>query len=265
MLGKVTNVWMTDANGNILTGNNIVNGYSRGFAYFADGSPLVGQYGGFPTTTSSYGSSNWSSQNTTKQVALMEARYNTDGTIKDIRYNAWTSGTPGSGLEGQYAYRVDKFDSQGQRTTKWLNDPAPTHYEPTFSGTILKSDTGQYYMKVTSAFNDSGQDITSSYANKVYLLTTRFSTNPSDASGGQPNYDTSQNIASATGGGASRFTQGTNLTGQNAAAFAQAGWDGIVGSTVTVQGHLMTNPSASQKGLYYGGQSIGVFSAFDLR
>ena len=114
-------------------------------------------------------------------------------------------------------------------------------------------------MKVTSAFSDRGQNITSSYANKVYLLTTRFSTSPTDTTGGQPTYDTGQNIASAKGGGAARFTQGTNLTGQNAAAFAQAGWDGLVGQSVTVQGNLMTNPSASEKGLYYGGQSIGVF------
>jgi hypothetical protein len=235
ILGKVLNVYMTDDKGGILTGANS----SCYYHYFADKAPLV------PT--------NWGVEVTDRiwhddAIKAVEVRYNADGSVKNIRYNTWTAGLWGGYYSpGLYAYRIDNFDAQGNKTTTWCNDPAPTRFEPTFTGTVEKDQYGRFFLKVTSV---GAEDLkkTPTLQSKVgntFLLTTRYS-----EAGGQPSSTRYEDLKTATAGGA--------------AEFASVGWDSLIGQSVTLQGHLMTNPAKSEKGLYYKDEKIGVFSAFNV-
>jgi hypothetical protein len=134
---------------------------------------------------------------------------------------------------------------------EWFNDPIPTRYEPTFTGTVERDSMGRFFMRVQSALGDQGQNQTATYQGKAFLLTTRLTDTTATNHGGQPGphrFDL-QERSSATNGGAAQFTA--------------RNWDSLVGRQVSLQGHLMTH-AVSETGLTYQGQRSGVFSAFRI-
>lgn len=260
VLWKVLNIYMTDDSGKVLTGKDIVNrhvygsGYSydyKGYLYFADKSPLVPYYSWFaPYVTDSYRLMGY--YNMGDKVKAQEYRYTDDGRLKSIRYNAWTAGLRnGFAQPGQYTYRIDTFDSSGERSIKWYNDPAPTRYEPTFTGKVKKDLYNNYYIKVQTAYDGEGKNVSQDFAGEIFLLTTRYTDTTATNHGGQPGFNRwrDQELETAYQGGAAKFTE--------------LDWKGLVGKSITVQGHLMTSP-VSETGLYYEGKKISVFSAFDV-
>lgn len=239
VLGKVLNIYMTTAKGKIMTGADV-----GGYMYFADKAPLVPWYSNALPYVGKYLYND--------KIKVQEFRYNADGNLKSIRYNAWTAGLQaGYAMDGRYAYRIDTFNKCGKRTTAWFNDPAPSRFEPIFTGKVVKDKYNNYYITVKKAIDDKGKDVTDMYKGKTYLLTTRFTDTTATNYGGQPgvNRFVDQKLETAYSGGAAKFTA--------------LNWANLVGNSITVQGHLMTS-SKSEVGLYLNGKKVGVFSAFSV-
>lgn len=239
VLGKVLNIYMTTAKGKIMTGADV-----GGYLYFADKAPLVPWYSGSLPYVGTYLYND--------KIKVQEFRYNADGSLKNVRYNAWTAGLQaGFAMDGRYAYRIDTFDSKGKKTINWFNDPAPSRFEPVFTGKVEKDKYNNYYITVKKAIDDKGKDVTETYKGKTYLLTTRFTDTTATNYGGQPgmNRFVDQKLETAYSGGAAKFSA--------------LNWASLEGSSITVQGHLMTS-SKSEVGLYLKGKKVGVFSAFTV-
>ena len=239
VLGKVLNIYMTTTKGKVMTGADV-----GGYYYFADKSPLVPWY--------SYSLPYVGTYMYNDKIKVQEFRYNPDGSLKNVRYNAWTAGLQdGYYMDGRYAYRIDTYDSSGNMTTGWFNDPSPTRFEPTFTGKVEKDKYNNYYITVKQALDAKGNDVTDSYKGKTYLLTTRFADTTATNYGGQPGKEMfkDQKLETAYLGGAAKFSA--------------MDWAKLHGKSITVQGHLMTS-AKSEVGLYLKGKNVGVFSAFDV-
>ena len=102
-------------------------------------------------------------------------------------------------------------------------------------------------MEVKSGFDAEGKNVTDDFKGKYFLLTTRYTDTTPTNHGGQPGMNrwVDQKLETAYEGGAAQFT------GMN--------WSRLVGKSITVQGHLMTNP-VSETGFYLRGKKVGVFS-----
>lgn len=239
VLGKVLNIYMTTAKGKIMTGADV-----GGYMYFADKAPLVPWYSNALPYVGTYLYND--------KIKVQEFRYNADGSLKNVRYNAWTAGLQaGFAMDGRYAYRIDTFDGNGNKNINWFNDPAPSRFEPIFTGKVEKDKYNNYYITVKKAIDDKGKDVTEVYKGKTYLLTTRFMDTTATNYGGQPgvNRFKDQKLETAYSGGAAKFSA--------------MNWASLEGGSITVQGHLMTS-SKSEVGLYLKGKKVGVFSAFTV-
>jgi len=265
VLGKVLNTYMTDTSGNILKGEDIetratIKDYwgrwcdvkNYGFYYFADKSPLV-PYKSGPIPYVAYHGGCWYHPNYRLKAAVQEYRYGVNGSIKSVRYNAWTAGqSRGFTQPGRYAYRIDTYNKCGRKTINWYNDPAPTRFEPTFTGKVVKDQYNNLFLAVKKGIDNNGSNITKEYKGRSFLLTTRYTDTTSSNHGGQPGHNQwqEQRLETAYEGGAGLFTS--------------LDWDKLIGRQITVQGHLMSNPAVSEKGLHLNGRKAGVFSVFDV-
>jgi len=253
MLGKILNVFYTDDQGNPLTGRDIsttMNGWTlKGYVNFADKAPLVPYESlAIPYVADTY-FGGWYHYN--DSIAAQEFRYAENGALESIRYNAWSSGLQDHDWRpARYAYRIDTFREDGTRDIDWFNDPAPTNYEPTFIGKVKKDKYNQFFIKVKTAYDRDGKDISKDFTGKTYLLTTRYMDTTETNHGGQPDTFDNQTVETATGGGAAQFTE--------------LDWTKLINKTIRVKGHLMTN-AKSERGIYYKGDKVGVFSAFEIK
>jgi len=253
MLGKILNVFYTDDAGNPLTGADIsttLNGWTlSGYVNFADKAPLVPYESlAIPYVADTY-FGGWYHYN--DRISAQEFRYAENGTLESIRYNAWSAGLQDHDWRpARYAYRIDTFCEDGTRDIDWFNDPAPTNYEPTFIGKVVKDKYNQFFINVKTAYDRDGNDISEDFTGKTFLLTTRYMDTTETNHGGQPDTFENQALETAIGGGAAQFTA--------------LDWSKLVNQNIRVQGHLMTN-AKSERGIYYKGDKVGVFSAFEIK
>ncbi|NQU73784.1 MAG: hypothetical protein HQ547_03630 [Candidatus Omnitrophica bacterium] len=247
--GLMKDIVMTDADGNILTGNSIQSGYGRGYVLFAEGSPLIPDYSGsMPYVTDYYEGGSFHAND---PVVMKSFEYYPDGSLKGEVNYAWSAGQRAGYLQhGRYTYNSTRYDESGNVTeTNYYNDPAPRAYEPTFTGTVKQDKLGNILLTVAQGWDDGGQPMPQCEG-KTYLLTTRHS-----LEGGQPGSNAwdQQNLQHAIDGGAAEFTA--------------AGIGNLVGQQISLQGHLLVNvpvvtASGEPTSMRYQGEPIDIFSAF---
>ncbi len=88
--------------------------------------------------------------------------YDSDGNLTSVEYFTWTAGnSPRRGdaaMYSRYMYRVDTYADGELTDTTYYNDPRPTYWDPTLTGTVVQDSEGRYFLKA-----DDGT---------MYLLTT---------------------------------------------------------------------------------------------
>ena len=223
-VGLMTHVSLMDSSGNELNARNVyaTSSYERGFFEFAEGSPLVPEYGGYPPTGSNRTSSS-------DKLISKRFEYDVDGNpTREVQY-AWSAGGRlNTGRQGRYVYMAKSYNEDGSTSYTSYNDPAPSRYEPTFVGTLVKDAYGKFGIQVQTAEvpRDSQGNPTenvdvSKCINKTFLITTRYSDE-----GGQPyNSFRDMDARTATEGGA--------------AFFSSKDLDSLVGKQISITGHIL--------------------------
>jgi len=99
-----------------------------------------------------------------KHVIVQKYNYDAEGNVESIEYYALTAGnrnkTEDQKKYSRYMYRKDTFEDGEIADTEYFDDPRPTFWEPTVTGTVIKDEQGRLFLKS----NEDG---------KLYLLTAR--------------------------------------------------------------------------------------------
>lgn len=83
-------------------------------------------------------------------VVVQKFKYDDKGEISSVEYYTWTAGNRKKAEDqrkySRYMYRQDTYKDGELEKTAYYDDPRPTFWEPTITGTISKDNQGRYFL-----------------------------------------------------------------------------------------------------------------------